>query len=104
VLIKGFEFQKALMQEHFNENYLESDKYPRGEFKGSIVNNSEINYSNPGTYPAKVKGQLTIHGITKDIEADGIVSKNDNLELKSDFTVQLSDYNISIPAIVKDKI
>ena len=61
VPIKGFEFEKALMQEHFNENYLESDKYPRGEFKGQIVNNSEIDYTKDGVFQGKVKGKLTIH-------------------------------------------
>src|SRR3990170_7585085 len=59
VLMKGFEFKKALMQEHFNEDYIESDKYPKGMFKGQILNNANINYTVFGTYPAKVKGQLT---------------------------------------------
>src|SRR5437016_4448488 len=61
VLIKGFEFQKALMQEHFNENYMESNKFPRATFKGTIVNLSEIDLSKPGNYPVRVKGQLTMH-------------------------------------------
>src|SRR5215203_826750 len=61
VLMKGFEFQKALMQEHFNENYIESDKYPKAEFKGHIENNSAIDYTKEGVYDAKVKGKLTIH-------------------------------------------
>src|SRR5687768_17804216 len=67
VLMKGFEFKKALMQEHFNESYIESDKYPKSEFKGQVTNNSEIDYTKNGSYPAKVKGQLTIHGETKDV-------------------------------------
>jgi polyisoprenoid-binding protein YceI len=105
VLMKGFEFQKALMQEHFNENYVESDKFPKADFKGTVVNNNAINYTKSGTYNAKVKGQLTMHGITKDVEASGTV-KVDGGELKtaSTFNVQLSDYGIKIPAIVKDKI
>ncbi|MDQ3845325.1 MAG: YceI family protein, partial [Bacteroidota bacterium] len=81
VLMKGFEFKKALMQEHFNENYVESDKYPRSEFKGTLINNSEINYQKPGTYTAKVRGQLTIHGITRDIETTGSLKvDSDNLK------------------------
>src|SRR6185503_16800139 len=60
-LMKGFEFKKALMQEHFNSEYAQSNKYPKSEFKGQITNNSEIKYTTNGTYPAKVKGKLTIH-------------------------------------------
>ena len=104
VLIKGFEFQKALMQEHFNENYMESNKYPRASFKGTIINNAEINYSNKGTYKAVVKGELTIRGISKTIETNGTVRVNDNIEVEANFNVPISDYNISIPSLVKDKV
>ncbi|MBD0287589.1 MAG: YceI family protein [Flavisolibacter sp.] len=105
VLMKGFEFKKDLMQEHFNENYVESDKYPRSEFKGTLINNSEINYQKPGTYTAKVRGQLTIHGITRDIETTGSLKvDSDNLKANASFPILLSDYKISIPAIVKDKV
>ncbi len=95
VPIKGFEFEKALMQEHFNENYLESDKYPRGEFKGQIVNNSEIDYTKDGVFQAKVKGKLTIHGQTNDIESDGKITKEGNrILIFSEFNVRLPDYKI----------
>jgi polyisoprenoid-binding protein YceI len=105
VQMKGFEFQKQLMQQHFNENYIESDKYPNAEFKGSIVNNSQINYSKDGTYPAKVKGKLTIHGVTKDVESTGTLKINGGkIDATSTFNVLTSDYNIKIPAIVKDKV
>lgn len=104
VLIRAFEFPKALMQEHFNENYLESDKYPKGEFKGVILNNDQINYSAAGTYTAHVRGQLTIHGITKGIEASGTITTSALPEISSDFMIQLSDFNIRIPALVKDNI
>jgi polyisoprenoid-binding protein YceI len=105
VLMKGFEFEKAMMQEHFNENYVESDKFPKAEFKGTILNNSEIDYTKPGTYKAKVKGQLTIHGVTKEIETNGnIVVNNDHLKAESVFNVLVADYNIKVPAIVKDNI
>src|SRR5215211_3188968 len=76
VQMKGFEFQKQLMQQHFNENYVESNKYPKGEFKGSITNNADINYSKDGSYTAKVKGKMTIHGVTKDVETTGTVKVN----------------------------
>jgi beta-galactosidase GanA len=105
VLMKGFEFKKALMQEHFNENYVESDKYPKTEFRGQIVNNSEIAYAKDGAYNAHVKGKLTLHGQTRDVEADGkITVKNGKLLANSDFTVQMSDYNISIPKLVKENM
>lgn len=105
VPMKGFEFEKALMQEHFNENYVESNKYPRAEFKGAIANNSAVNYTKDGTYNVTVKGKLTLHGVTKDVEAPGTLKvDNGKIEGKSTFTIQLSDYNISIPSVVKDKI
>jgi polyisoprenoid-binding protein YceI len=105
VLMKGFEFRKQLMQQHFNENYVESDKYPKGDFKGTITNNSEINYNKNGVYPAKATGKLTIHGVTKDIQTNGTIKVQDGkLELNSSFNVLVSDYNIKIPAVVKDKV
>src|SRR5690349_11240226 len=61
VLIKGFEFQKALMQTHFNENYMESEKYPNSTFKGKILDISKVNFNKKGTYPVNVEGDLTIH-------------------------------------------
>lgn len=105
VLMKGFEFEKALMQEHFNENYVESHKFPKAEFKGQVVNNSEINYSKDGSYPAKVKGKLTIHGETKEVETAGTVTVRDG-KIKTDaaFNITLAEYKIEIPAIVKDNI
>lgn len=105
VLMKGFEFRKALMQEHFNENYVESSKYPRSEFKGQIINNSDVNYTKDGTYKAKVKGKLSLHGETKDIEADGTVTvKGAVVTAATSFNILLSDYKIAIPAMVKDNI
>lgn len=105
VLMKSFEFKKALMQEHFNEDYLESDQFPNGEFKGAIVNNAAINYSKPGTYPAEVRGKLTIHGITKDVATKGTVTVSaDGLKTASVFNISLSDYKIKRPSLVKDKL
>ena len=105
VLMKGFEFAKALMQEHFNENYVESDKFPKAEFKGQIVNNSEVNYTKDGVYNAKAKGTLTLHGVTKEVEIPGKVTMKDGKpQLNTDFTLLLSDYQIKIPAVVKENI
>ena len=105
VLMKAFEFEKALMQEHFNENYIESHKYPKAEFKGQIINNSDINYSKDGTYKANVKGKLTIHGETRDVETTGIlVVKNGKVDADAEFNIELADYKVEIPKVVKDNI
>ena len=103
--MKGFEFEKALMQEHFNENYVESDKFPKAEFKGSVVNNAEVDYSKPGSYPVVVKGKLTIHGVTKEVATNGVLKVNaDHIRAESTFNIQLSDFDIKVPSVVKDKI
>jgi len=105
VMVKGFEFEKALMQEHFNENYVESDKFPKSEFTGQITNNGEINYKKNGTYPAKAKGKLLLHGQSKDVEAIGkITVQNGKLLLDADFMILLSDFKIDIPGLVKENI
>ena len=105
ILMKGFEFERALMQEHFNENYVESSKFPRSEFKGQIVNNSEIDYARDGEYKCKAKGKLQIHGETKDVEASlAIIINQGKITAFTSFDVLLSDYNIRIPSVVSDKI
>jgi polyisoprenoid-binding protein YceI len=105
VQMKSFEFAKALMQQHFNENYVESDKYPKAEFKGTVVNNNAVNYSKEGTYPVSVKGKLTIHNVTRDVEVPGTIKVDGSkIEAASTFNISLSDYKISIPSPVKDKI
>lgn len=105
VMVKGFEFEKSLMQEHFNENYVESDKYPKSEFTGIITNNKDIKYTKDGVYPVKVIGKLTLHGQTNDVTASGkITIKGGKVQLNSDFDVLLSDYKIDIPGLVKENI
>ena len=105
ILVKGFEFERALMQEHFNENYMESSKFPRSEFKGQVLNNNEINYNKDGIYKAIVKGKLQIHGETKDVETVGAMTvKEGKIIANSGFSILLSDYKIHIPSIVSDKI
>jgi len=104
-LMKGFEFKKALMQEHFNADYAESTKFPRAEFKGQVTNNSAVNYMTEGNYIANVKGQLTLHGVTKNIETTGTISvKNGKLTLNSTFNVLVADYNITIEKLYRDNI
>ena len=105
VLVKGFEFKRALMQEHFNENYMESDKYPKAIFSGKITNIDKVNFSKDGVYPVTVKGTLDMHGVKKAIETAGTMKvSGETVASDAAFTVLLSDYNIDIPSLVKDKI
>jgi polyisoprenoid-binding protein YceI len=105
VPVKSFKFEKELMQEHFNENYMESDKYPKSEFKGKIATPSAVNYSKDGTYNVKVSGRLTIHGVTKEVAVPGtVVVKDGTVTLNAKFMVKPADYGIQIPSVVKGKI
>ncbi len=105
VLIKSFKFERELMQEHFNENYMESDKFPKSDFKGSITNLNDVNLGKDGTYNVKVTGKLTIHGVTNDVSVPGtLVVKGNTVELNAKFAVKMADYKISVPAVVADKV
>jgi len=72
-LIKSFHFDRALMEEHFNENYMESDKFPKSSFKGKITNLSSVDFSKNGTYSVIVEGDLTIHNVTNKISTKGTI-------------------------------
>lgn len=106
VLMKSFQFEKALMQEHFNENYVESDKYPASLFKGRIVNNDEVDYSRPGEYEVHIEGDLTIHGETNFVSEKGrfTITDDGNVAGFAVFFVKLEDYKIKIPSAVVDNI
>jgi len=104
VLMKGFEFDRALMQEHFNENYVESDKYPKATFKGE-ADNKNISLTKDTTYKINVKGDLTIHGVTNSITVPAVIKVvKGNVSSTSTFVVLLDDYKIKVPSIVKDKV
>ena len=101
--ITDFQFPNKLMQEHFNENYLESEKYPSATFKGKIKETVDLTVA--GTYPISASGTATIHGVTRPIELKGsIVSTGTNLALTCAFEVKLVDYKVDIPKIVFAKI
>lgn len=105
VLVKSFRFQKALMEEHFNENYMESDKFPKATFSGKVVNIENIDLTKNGVYPVQISGDLTIHGVTQNILAPGTLTiDNNQLSGTSTFMVVPEKYNIKIPALVADKI
>lgn len=105
LLIKSFRFESALMEEHFNENYLESSKFPKSTFKGKLTNLTAVNFTKDGTYPVTAEGDLTLHGITKKASSNGtIIVKGGKVAAFSKFSIKLKDYNISIPSLVKDKV
>jgi polyisoprenoid-binding protein YceI len=105
VLIKSFRFEKALMEEHFNENYMESDKFPKATFTGKLTNLAEISFQKDGTYPVEVKGELTIHGVTKSVSATGkLTVAGGKLQSVASFSVHLKDYQIEVPSVVAQKI
>lgn len=101
VPIREFQFEKKLMQEHFNEKYLESDKYPKATFSGKLLN---FNETQTGVQNVKASGKLTIHGVTKDVEISGTAQLDDKLVLKSKFNVRLADYKVKIPQVVFQNI
>lgn len=103
VLVKipntSFQFKKKLMQEHFNENYIESDKYPTSEFRGKIV--GHVDYAKPGTYNCTAKGNLQIHGVSKAYEVPlKIVVSDTAINTNTVFNVKLVDHGVDIPKIV----
>jgi polyisoprenoid-binding protein YceI len=105
VPVKSFKFEKALMQEHFNENYMESDKFPKAEYKGKITNIADVNFSKDGIYNVKTTGRLTMHGVTKEVTTGGtIVVKAGTATIKSKFMVAPADYKIKVPAVTASKI
>lgn len=105
VLMKSFQFEKALMQEHFNENYAESDKFPNASFKGKVLNIKDVDFTKNGIYQATIEGDLTIKGVTKKVSEKGTFEVKDGMVLgKSTFTILLADYNFKIPGAVANKI
>ena len=105
VLIQGFKFEKALMQEHFNENYMESGTYPKAKFKGKIDNLAAVNFTKDGQYNVDVSGQLEIHGVTKPVTTKGTITvKGGQISANSKFKVLLADYGIEIPKVVAENI
>ncbi|MBK8473229.1 MAG: YceI family protein [Sphingobacteriales bacterium] len=105
LLMNAFMFEKALMQEHFNENYVESEKFPKSTFKGKVSDISAVNFGKDGSYNVTVSGDLTIHGVTKPVSAKGVIKvAAGKVSAKSTFNIALADYKVQIPAVVKDNI
>ena len=109
VTMQNFKFKNALMEEHFNENYMETDKkvdvngtatYPNryAEFKGVI--NEPVDYSKDGETKVTMTGKMTIHNVTRDLTIDGLLNKSGNdLQISSKFQIKVADYNIKVPSM-----
>lgn len=106
VLIKGFKFPKASMQQHFNEpNYMDSDKFPKAEFKAALVNASAVNFKKDGTYKVEVEGDMTMHGVTKKIKVPGTITiKSGVPTVNTKFMVKRTDFGINVPSFTAAKI
>ena len=105
LLNNAFHFKKALMEEHFNADYMESATYPKSTFKGIINNLSSINFARDGIYNVTVSGSLNIHGVTNTVSASGkIIVHAGKISANSTCKIKLKDYKISIPAAVKNNI
>lgn len=99
VPVNTFQFKKKLMQEHFNENYLETDKYPVSEFNGKV--SGDIDYTKNGVYPVVVEGTLSIHGVTKTYKEKGEIRVDNNgITAIANFDVRLEHHQIKIPRVV----
>ncbi|MBK7181626.1 MAG: YceI family protein [Bacteroidetes bacterium] len=98
IAITGFVFEKPLMQEHFNENYLESDKFPSAIFKGKI--NEKIDWTKDGEHKVTITGTFEIHGVKKERTFDGVVKiKGQEITISSKFNIHIADYNIKVPSL-----
>jgi len=104
ILMRSFQgFNSPLQKEHFNENYVESDKFPEASFKGKIIEDQDLTVD--GTYELRAKGILTIHGVSQErIIKSNVTVNNKTITLKSSFSVLLSDHNIPIPKVVYQKL
>jgi polyisoprenoid-binding protein YceI len=105
VLMKSFEFEKALMQEHFNENFVESDKFPNATFNGKVLNIGSLDLTSTEEFEAEVEGDLTIHGVTRKIKEKGVLTTDGQaITGRSTFIVKPADYDIKIPKTVANNI
>lgn len=102
-IMKSFEFEKALMEEHFNENYVESNTYPKAKFKGAVVGFKAGSYGKETK--VTVKGTLEIHGVSKEVEIPGTLLKTaEGYDVNAKFNVVPEDYKITIPSTVRNNI
>ncbi len=95
VLVKGFKFENQLMEDHFNENYMESTQFPKADFKGYIKNIKEVNFTKDGTYPITIEGSLTIHGTAQKVSTNGTLQVAEGKPtITGEFSIKIKDYGI----------
>ncbi len=95
VLVKGFKFENQLMEDHFNENYMESTQFPKADFKGYIKNIKEVNFTKDGTYPITIEGSLTIHGTSQKVSTNGTLQVTEGKPtITGEFSIKIKDYGI----------
>ena len=100
MLMKDFSLEMDLMQKHFNDEYVESDKFPRGIFNGQITNIKSVNFAKDGNYPIIVKGNMQVHGVNKAIQTNGVIVISNGLpKASAKFTVSLKDFGIGLSLI-----
>jgi polyisoprenoid-binding protein YceI len=105
VPMQDFQFPKKLMQTHFNENYVESEKYPKASFSGRLVGFAPAALASAGPQPAVAEGDLTIHGVKRHLRVPGTLEKQGNrLLVNAKFAIETADYNIEIPMLVRGHI
>ncbi|KAA5536214.1 YceI family protein [Taibaiella lutea] len=105
IAVKGFKFEKQLMQEHFNEDYMESSKFPKASFAGKIADYNKVDFKKNGSYKVVANGTMTIHGVNKSVSIPGTIDVKDGVAtFKATFNVATADYNIKIPSIAEGKI
>ena len=103
--VKTFDFPNDLMEEHFNENYLESDKYPNATFNGKMTSSSKIDITKDGTQTVMAEGKLTIHGVAQDRKIPATLTvKDGKIKIDAKFNVHLTDHKVEVPTIVMSKI
>jgi hypothetical protein len=104
-LVRSFKFHEALVGEHFNENYMESHKFPKSVFKGKIINFSSIDLNTDGTHNVTISGNLTLHGETNPVKSEGTVAvKDGKISATTEFIVSLAQHKIKIEKNYKDRI
>ena len=105
IQVNSFKFEKQLMEEHFREKYMESDKYTKADFKGKINNLSDVNFAKDGNYKTTVTGKMTMHGVTTDMTIPGTITvEGKKVKVASKFKVKLADHKITVPSLVADKL
>jgi len=104
--VKSFKFKKALLQEHFNENYMESDTYPKATYQFTVKDIQHVDFHKPGRYPVQTSGVITLKKTSKTINVPGyiIVSNTDSIKVEASFSLSPVDYDIQIPKLVENKI